>query len=60
MHQIGRTLEYFSTKDRPVITALKDSAVRIGQVFEAAVERGEISLEDLFDGHWCTNQSEPG
>lgn len=49
MHQIGRTLEYFSTKDRPVIAALKDPAVRIGQVFEAAAERGEISLEDLFD-----------
>lgn len=40
------------TEDSPYIRAIVDAAQEIGQVFEAAVDDGQISLEDLFDDHY--------
>ena len=37
------------TTDTPMIRLVVDSAAKIGALFEQAVERGEISLADLFD-----------
>lgn len=37
------------TADTPFLSAARDAAARIGALFEAAVERGEIALDDLFD-----------
>ncbi len=37
------------TDDTPFIAAAIDAAKRIGALFEAAVERGEIDIADLFD-----------
>ena len=37
------------TADTPIITTAREMAARIGELFEAAVGRGEISLADLFD-----------
>ncbi len=37
------------TTDRPMIRLVVDSAARIGALFEQAVDRGEITLADLFD-----------
>jgi len=37
------------TGDTMFITAARDMAVRVGQLFEEAVKRGEISMADLFD-----------
>ena len=37
------------TTDTPMIRVVVESAAKIGALFEQAVERGEISLADLFD-----------
>ena len=36
-------------KDGRLITAAQDTAAQIGRVFEEALDRGDISLADLFD-----------
>jgi methyl-accepting chemotaxis protein len=37
------------TDDTPFVSAVREAAARIGALFDAAVQRGEISLADLFD-----------
>jgi len=37
------------TADTPFINAVKDTAARVGALFEDAIKRGEISEADLFD-----------
>ncbi len=40
------------TADGPFIELARDKAAEISQVFEAALDRGELSLEDLFDTNY--------
>ncbi|MEK9969282.1 MAG: methyl-accepting chemotaxis protein [Ferrovibrio sp.] len=42
-----------TTVDRPFLIAAKDTAARISAGFEEAVERGQISMEDLFDENYA-------
>jgi len=37
------------TVDTPFVHSARETAARIGQLFEAAVEHGEITVDDLFD-----------
>jgi methyl-accepting chemotaxis protein len=47
---VGLTAESgVETVDTPFITAAQGAAERVSALFEAAVDRGEISLADLFD-----------
>jgi methyl-accepting chemotaxis protein len=40
------------TADTRFIEAVQEAAAKVSKVFEAAVARGEISLDDLFDQHY--------
>jgi methyl-accepting chemotaxis protein len=40
------------TADTPFIEAVQQAAAKIGKLFEAAVARGDITTDDLFDGHY--------
>ncbi|MCX4161977.1 MULTISPECIES: methyl-accepting chemotaxis protein [Paraburkholderia] len=41
------------TTDTPFIEAAQHAAEKIGKTFEAAVARGDIALDDLFDAHYA-------
>ncbi|WP_370153251.1 methyl-accepting chemotaxis protein [Ferrovibrio sp.] len=39
--------------DRPFVVAAREAAAEISRIFEAAVDRGEMSMEDFFDEHYA-------
>ncbi|WP_114810944.1 methyl-accepting chemotaxis protein [Paraburkholderia kururiensis] len=41
------------TADTPFIAAVQEAAAKIGKLFEAAVARGDISMDHLFDSHYA-------
>src|SRR3546814_6945 len=42
-----------TTADRPFLVAAKDGAARISALFSAAIDRGEMSIEDFFDENYA-------
>ncbi|WP_109480654.1 methyl-accepting chemotaxis protein [Paraburkholderia sp. C35] len=42
-----------ATADTPFIDAVEQAAAKVGKLFEAAVARGELSMNDLFDEHYA-------
>ena len=50
--RIGEYLYGHEAADQPFIAAVCQAAAQVGQLFEEALARHEISLEDLFDEHY--------